>query len=115
MKSAAKEVKIGKFIRTAAKYHGVDRMTLQRYIKSSSESKNCSYGYGNVANKQRVFSVELEAELASHVKNLANRFHGLTNAKFQKFAYEFAVANNVSAPLSGVKNKEAGKFGLLCI
>ena len=55
LKSAAKEVENGKTIRAAAKDYVVDRLTLQRYIKSSSESGNRSYGYGNVANKQRVF------------------------------------------------------------
>ena len=55
LESAAKEVENKKTIRAAAKDYVVDRMTLQRYIKSSSESGNCSYGYGNVANKQRVF------------------------------------------------------------
>ena len=114
IKSAAKEVENEKSIRAAAKDHGVDQMTLQRYIKSSSESGNCSNGYRNVANKQRVFSVELEAELASLVKNLANRFHRLTNAKFRKLAYEFVVVNNVSVPVNWMKNEE-GKFGLLRI
>ena len=115
MKSAAKEVENEKSIRAPAKDHGVDRMSLQQYIKSSLESGNCSYGYGNVTNKQRVFSVELEAKLAIHVKNLANIFLGLTNANFQKLAYEFVVVNNVSAPVIWTKNEEAGKFGLLCI
>ena len=115
LESAAKEVENGKSIKAAAKNHGVDRMTLQRYIKSSSESENCSYGYRNAANKQNVVLIELEAELASHVKNLANKFHGLTHAKFRKLAYKFAVANNVSMPVSWVKNEEAGKFGLLRI
>ena len=115
MKSAAKEVENEKSIRAPAKDHGDDRMTLQQYIKSSLESGNCSYGYGNVTNKQRVFSVELEAKLAIHVKNLANIFLGLTNANFQKLAYEFVVVKNVSAPVIWMKNEEAGKFGLLCI
>ena len=55
LESAAKEVENGKSIRAAAKDYGVDRMTLQQYIKSISESGNRSYGYGNVANKQKIF------------------------------------------------------------
>ena len=82
LESAAKEVENGKLIRAAVKDYGVNRLTLQRYIKSSSESGNRFYDYGNVSNKQRVFLIEVEEKLASHVKNLANRFHGLTNAKF---------------------------------
>ena len=108
LESAAKEVKNEKSIRAVAKDHGIDQMTRQRYIKSSSERRNCSYVYGNDANKQRV-----SVELISNVKNLANRFHGLTNAKFRKLAYEFAVVNNVSVLLTWVKNEEAGKFSLL--
>ena len=89
MDSAAKDVADGKSIRAAAKAHGIDRMTLQQYIKASSGSGNASYGYRNVADKQRIFSMEFEADLASHVKNFAKIFHGLTNTKFRKLAYEF--------------------------
>ena len=74
MDNSAKDVADGKSIRAAAKAHGIDRMTLKRYIKTSSGSGNASYGYRNVADKQRIFSIEFEADLASHVKNFPRCF-----------------------------------------
>ena len=106
MDNSAKDVADGKSIRAAAKAHGIDRMTLKRYIKTSSGSGNASYGYRNFADKQRIFSIEFEADLASHVKNLAKMFHGLINTKLQKLAYEFASANNVKVPSSWWKMKK---------
>ena len=59
--------------------------------------------------------MEFEADLASHVKNLAKMFHGLTNTKLRKLACEFSNANNVEVPSSWWKNEEAGKFDLVHI
>ena len=115
MDSAAKDVADGKSIRAVAKAHGIDRMTLQRYIEASSGSGNASYGYTKVADKQRIFLMEFEADLASHVKNLVKMFHGLNTTKLRKLAYEFASANNVEVPSSWWKNEETGKIDLVHI
>uniref|UniRef100_A0A3Q1FDH6 Zgc:113274 n=1 Tax=Acanthochromis polyacanthus TaxID=80966 RepID=A0A3Q1FDH6_9TELE len=51
-------------------------------------------GYTGTANAKRVFTEEMEDDLAHHVKKLADHFHGLTAKKSRDVAYEM-ILNNV--------------------
>ena len=51
-------------------------------------------GYDGVAEAKRILSDGMESELAKHIKNLADQFHGLTTLKCRELAYEFAKRNN---------------------
>lgn len=47
-----------------------------------------------MAEAKRILSDGMESELAKHIKNLADQFHGLTTLKCRELAYEFAKRNN---------------------
>ncbi|XP_029640163.1 uncharacterized protein LOC115215129 [Octopus sinensis] len=54
------------------------------------------------------FSSEMETELSTHIKTLAEQFHGLT----RKLIVEYALRNNVTVPDSWQQNGMTGKhFG----
>uniref|UniRef100_A0AAZ1XKP8 HTH psq-type domain-containing protein n=1 Tax=Oreochromis aureus TaxID=47969 RepID=A0AAZ1XKP8_OREAU len=78
---AASEVKGGKSIRSVAKERQIDRSTLRRYIKRGTH--------------RRVFSEEVEKELAEHIKKLAEQFHGISPKKCRELALELAGRNNI--------------------
>ena len=103
---ALQEIKNGRKVATVAKEFNIRRMTLVNRLKKV-ESKNT--GYDNVRKAAMVFTEEMEADLAGHVKRLANMFHGLSVKKLRELAYLFAKKNDVSVPESWEKNKMAGE------
>lgn len=109
---AAKLVETDKTsVKSAASQQGVSRSTLQRFLKCS-RSKRKEFGYTNCSTKVATFTKSMELELAEHVKNLDNRFHGLKPAKVRELAYEFANANDIAMPSNWERNKTAGKNSL---
>uniref|UniRef100_A0A8C9RAW0 Zgc:113274 n=1 Tax=Scleropages formosus TaxID=113540 RepID=A0A8C9RAW0_SCLFO len=82
MKTAATDVMGGKAIRSMAKDRNIDRSTLRRWYSGTAEVK-------------RVFTEEIERELANHVKKLADQFHGLTPKKCCELALELAQRNTI--------------------
>lgn len=118
MESAADDVANGKSINSASKNHGINRMTLTRYINrargaaatESTDTTKALHGYKNVADFQRVFCERHENDLADHTKELANQFHGLSSEKLQSLAYEFAIKNDVVIPRSWHSHCAAGKL-----
>lgn len=55
-------------------------------------------GYKAVAEKQSALPSDLEKDLADHVKQLADMFHGLSLDKCCKLAYELAISNKIKVP-----------------
>ena len=53
------------------------------------------------------------SDLATHIIDLSERFHGLTSEKVKELAYEFAMVNKINIPVSWKTNKKAGKEWLL--
>ena len=108
MKAAAADVANGKLISNAAADHGVNRITLSRYItrqrNAASGNRDC-----NVSDAKRIFTTKQEVELSSHAKELANQFHVLSAAKLQALAYEFATQNGMEIPQSWHSKKQAGR------
>ncbi|XP_063325405.1 uncharacterized protein zgc:113274 [Pelmatolapia mariae] len=95
---AASEVKGGKSIRSVAKERQIDRSTLRRYIKKRDTQEVKSVGYSGTASAKRVFSEEVEKELAEHIKKLAEQFHGISPKKCRELALELAGRNNIVLP-----------------
>ncbi|CAB1419141.1 unnamed protein product [Pleuronectes platessa] len=50
---------------------------------------------------KRIFTDEMEEELAKHLKQLADQFHGLAPVKCRELALEYAEKNNIPVPLQG--------------
>ena len=53
------------------------------------------------------------SDLATHIIDLSECFHGLTSEKVKELAYEFAMVNKINIPDSWKTNKKAGKDWLL--
>lgn len=92
-------------IRPAAKQHGVDRMTLTRFIKNNNQ-----FGYKKCSEVRKVFLEDQEVELANHLKALDDKFYGLHTEKCRTLAFDYATATNRKIPPSWTKNLKAGWF-----
>ncbi|XP_067944474.1 uncharacterized protein [Watersipora subatra] len=83
----------------------ISATTLKRHRKNAGE------GYVRCKTVKMVFSEAMEQTLATHLKDLDSRFHGLTPVKCRELAYEYAINNRteVKVPESWHTNKSAGK------
>ena len=109
LKRAADAVASGQSVRTVAKDFRIDRMTLTRFISKQRDNPDAETGYKATAARQTIIPLELERDLANHVKLLANMFHGLSLDRCCKLAYEFASRNRLVIPESWTTNKKAGR------
>lgn len=75
-------------IRSVAKDHKVDRVTLNRYINKTS--------YARLAQAHQIFDDNIESELASHIKKPAGQCHGLSPLKCRELVFELAGRNGIS-------------------
>ncbi|XP_051244566.1 uncharacterized protein LOC127356649 [Dicentrarchus labrax] len=108
LERATSEVREGKSVRAAAKDARIDRMTLKRFIDQKENVPLKKTGYDGVTEAKRILSDGMESELAKHIKNLADQFHGLTTLKCRELAYEFAKRNNIPVPDSWSREERAG-------
>ena len=53
----------------------------------------------------------MEEELAKHLKQLADQFHGLAPVKLHELAFESAEKNNIPVPANWKEKQCAGKLG----
>ena len=110
MEKAAAEVMAGKALRAAARDSSIDKMTLLRFIKKTTEKgKVKSAAWGAVIDAKRIFTNEMEEELADHLKKLADQFHGLAPDKSRQLAFEYAQRNGVPVPASWTTKQRAGR------
>uniref|UniRef100_A0A8C5IAT8 HTH psq-type domain-containing protein n=1 Tax=Gouania willdenowi TaxID=441366 RepID=A0A8C5IAT8_GOUWI len=111
MERASNDVKGGKSIKTLAKERNIDRSTLRRYFKKREAQEVETIGYSVTAKAKRVFSKNVEKDLADHIKKLAEQFHSLTPKKCHELALEKTLAeiNNIPTPRNWRKNALAGK------
>ncbi|QQP35452.1 Uncharacterized protein FKW44_023684, partial [Caligus rogercresseyi] len=101
---AADDVKNGKLsVRKAAQTYGVSRTTLQQSISMNAEQREAA-GYSQCSALNLVIPTTLETALANHVKDMDNRYHGLTAQKCMTLAYEFATANGIKVPAAWTNN-----------
>uniref|UniRef100_A0A3B4T3S7 Zgc:113274 n=1 Tax=Seriola dumerili TaxID=41447 RepID=A0A3B4T3S7_SERDU len=98
LERAANDVKAGRSIRSVATERKIDTCTLRRYIKKREVKEVKVAGYSGTAEARRVFSGEMEKELADHIKKLADQFHGLTPKKCHELSLELAIRNNIPTP-----------------
>ena len=79
LKTAADAVaKCGKNIRSAAAEFNVNRMTLSRFIAKQRANPERDPGYERCKTANTIFSTAMEADLAIHVKDMMQRFYGLS-------------------------------------
>lgn len=81
-------------------------MTLKRFIDKRAGNPNCTIGYSAISQRHLVFIPLMEEDLATHVKALADQFHGLSLNKYCELAFEFAKANNLKIQTNWDKDKK---------
>lgn len=59
----------------------IDRSTLHRFIIKSKDKEVEVVGYSGTAQVKQVFTEDMEKDLADHIKQLADQFHGMTSHK----------------------------------
>lgn len=109
LERAAQAVVDGRKIRSAARDFHVDRMTLTRFVAKQKNNPHPDVGYEAVRKAKQIFSAEMEADFAYHIKSMARMFYGLSKKKCLQFAYEFAVKNNSKIPENWTRNQAAGQ------
>ena len=103
--AAAKPTVEGKLsIRQAALAHHVTKPTL-RFLKCSAADRN-AFGYCTCKSDNLVFTNEYEEMWASHVKDLDNRYHGITHSN-KSYAASLRICPAI--PKNYMDNKAAGK------
>ena len=90
-------------IRAAAKAFKVDRMTLKRFMDRDGVT-----GQKNNTATHQVFSEGQELELTKHIKDLDNRFYGLSLDQVRQLAYEYGSRNGLAPPENWRKDQKAG-------
>lgn len=108
-KAACEEVKAGASLRQAAKKHGVNHISLLRYIRkrgTSGDEENQAMGYQA---HNRVFNEQQERELSKYLIRCADIYFGLSKKDIRKLAYEFTIKYNLSRPRTWDDNVMAGE------
>ena len=107
---AAAEMQNGTSLRKAARNHNIDKMTLKRYINKLKSNESSSMGYSS---HKKVFIEKMGSDLATHIIDVSECFHGLTSKKVKALAYKFAMVNKINIPDSWKTNQKVGKDWLL--
>ena len=98
---AINAVNSGRSTREVGRSFGLAESTIRLRMKTGNTS-------AAVLGRKPVLSPEQEKELADYVITVANMFYGLTPVELQRFAYEFAEANNIKHAFNTTTNM-AGK------
>lgn len=111
MKRASSAFTDGTPLREVSRKFNIDRATLRRFIvKSRGETdEEILTGYSSLSRSRCVFPPQMENDLAQHIKDLADQFHGLSVAKCRALAYEFAKQNGIPVPENWEKEQKAGR------
>lgn len=109
LRRAAEKVKDGDTIRKVARDFSVDRMTLTRFIKKTMNNPQATTGYKAVAERKQIFSDLQEHQLAEHIKELSNMFHGLCLKQVMQLAFQLADKNGLDIPNSWTERNQAGR------
>ena len=102
---AANAMRGGLSGRSAAKQFGIDQTAFRRYLKKASKesSEQVKMGY---TKHRKIFTDEMEKDLAEHCINLVKQHHGLFMDKVKMLAYKFAEKKQVAIPND---NRKAGR------
>lgn len=87
-------------IRKAAASHGINFMTLQRFLQKQKKmfGKPATAIQMGYAKPRQIFSVETEIELVEYITYSSKILFGLTTKEVRSLAFQYAVANNISVP-----------------
>ena len=96
---------------TAAKFYGIDRMTLKRFMKRQEQTpadQDVLTGFSHLAKTKQVLNNTYERELATHVTKLSDTYFRISAKECRVLAFELAIANDITDPTSWQENRKAG-------
>ena len=96
MKAAVEDVVQGKALKTAARDHGVNIMTLKRYVRIFLAGKPTEFR-PNYVSKQ-VFTNADEDVIASYLLRASRLHYGLSTRTSRTLAFDYAQANAIPVP-----------------
>lgn len=104
MSDAIKAVSAGKYgYLKASKVYSVPKSTLERRVKNLNKTiTGFKKGLGS---RQMTFSLELEKELVTYIKNMECMLYGLTTTDIRSLAFQLAVRNNLKHFFNTTKEK----------
>lgn len=102
--SAMNAVEQGQKIRAAARDYDIHEATLRRQLKIKGKFKQRK---SDSLGRAPVFTEEQEREFASHCKELARLFFGITATDLREAAFKYAEANHIKHSF----NREKGMAG----
>lgn len=86
----------------ASKTFGVPFSTLRRRCQGTNQfSVGAIKGY--MGGKRVSFNKDMEAEIVKHIKNMEERFFGMTTSDVKKLAFDLAVQNGIPHQFNFVK------------
>lgn len=89
------------------------KKTLHHYVvKVKLQKKNdgkVALGHVGYFNGRQVFSNEHETLLSEYLKRASDIYFGLTPKELRKFAFQYAIANNLRVPANWTEIKMAGR------
>uniref|UniRef100_A0A3B4WW21 HTH CENPB-type domain-containing protein n=1 Tax=Seriola lalandi dorsalis TaxID=1841481 RepID=A0A3B4WW21_SERLL len=109
MESAASDQGRKEVHQSSCKGEKYGQSSLLRFIKKKEKGEVKSVAWGAVAEAKRILTDEMEEELAKHLKQLAEQFHGLPPVKCCQLAFEYAEKNNIPVPANWTKAQSAGE------
>ena len=76
LKRASDAFNDGTPLREVSRNVNINRTTLSRFIVKSKGKTDIQTGYSRLSRNKCVFPLQMENDLAQHIKDLADRFHG---------------------------------------
>ena len=108
LREALAAMRAGKSLNSCSRTYGIPRKTLYCH-KNGKVSKPGTLKMGRFS---QVMPPEVERELASHVREMSIRFHGMTEVEVRKLAYKLAVEKSIDTGFNHTKEM-AGEDWLL--
>lgn len=96
----------GEKVRKVTRETGIDKSTLSRYVRKSTDGIPVNIGYwGN----KRVFTGDQEIELVDYLITSCKMYYSLAPIEVRRLAYELADKNGISMPYNWMDNSLAGE------
>lgn len=111
--AAYEDVKQGTSLRVASERHGVNRMSLWRYLRKRDKANEdevtgstITMGY---AAHNKVFTSDQENILSKYLTRCADIYFGLPPKEVRKLAFQLTVKYNLKQPATWLENEMAGE------
>ncbi|KAJ8956451.1 hypothetical protein NQ318_010765 [Aromia moschata] len=99
-------------VNSVAKDFNIPQKTLHLYVVKAKLQKEYDgkvvLGHVGYFNDRQVFSNEHETLLSEYLKRASDIYFGLTPKQLRKFAFQYAIHNNLRIPSNLAENKMAG-------